>query len=576
MLPQPCPNAVRQQLHVLPRLVVLLTLLGYFSGTNQAVVICTMYSYLNLIILASGIDLAGVPGFGRPLVLFGLLGPFAIVTILLWHFVYHVPSGYHHHVSGCLLTTVVLTLMPPYPGTLTMTDSILVWQFLLFLKGLTLESIDPHTRTFSYLVEGPFQPLDFELLPAAAGNCFLRTTYFSLIYLYLQKTLITRTQGYSRRLTLLYTLVGICVSCWYWYRVIWHPRPGFYPTAYREVSFGLVVRRYLEWIETIGYEKVLALLKRYLFSIVFITLKTFLFYRLCLRFVRPRLPTQLSDALFRKLYHIFLFDVTAVLLVDLALLLILSTFLLLFLVLLEAIRGQVPSIYHRLTDRYVRDRYHMVELSHIFLLLSVSLYLSIYALLTPDSRGRAWFDNTYVTTGPDLRTRQFLFWEPSPRRFQISNFIPFAGVITVVSADSWAVYGPALYTFYSRRPPPTVKNTLSIRFWRKIKRVGTAEATEVSKAPEAACHSLYTYSRPMMYQGRTVIGSLTMLAITAVSMWNLGFDLVCALLVAACVMFYELTATMDNLVLPIVFLFYGILVHIVESLLQEWLRPSRS
>ncbi|TNJ26715.1 hypothetical protein GMRT_11706 [Giardia muris] len=573
MLPQPCPSASRQHIRVLPRLLILLTVLGYLSGTNQAVILCVMYSALKRIILASGVDLAGVPGLGRPLVLFGLLGPLAIVTMLIWHFVYHAPLGYHHHISGCLLMAVILTLIPPYPGTLTETDSILVWQVLLFMKALIIEVNDPHTRVFTYLVEGPYQPLDFELLPAAAGSCFLRTAYFSLSYLYIQKTLTRRVQGYNRHLALIYTLVGVCAGSWYWYHTIWYPRPGSYPTAYREVSMGFVARRYLEWVRSLGDEKIQALFRRYLFSVVFISLKIYTLYRLCFRFVRPRLPTRLSDALFRKLYHILIYDATSVLLIDLALLLILSTFLLLLLVFLEAVRGHVPSLYHRLTDRYVRDRYYMVELSHIFLLLCVSLYFSIYALLTSEARGRAWFDGTYRAIGPDLHSRRVLFWESSPRRFQVSNFIPFAGIITVVSADSWAVYGPALYALYLKRPPPTVENTFSIRFWRSTKQSGAAETAEPT---ETACQSTYMYSRPMLCQGRTVIGSLTILAITTVSMWNFGFDLVCTLVVATCVMLYELTATMDNLVLPLVFIFYGILVHVMETLLREWVRPSRS
>lgn len=633
MIISPIPRGLTEQLKVIPLSVIFLGSKEYANGVNLRASLLFVYSATAYLLVSSNLNINALPFFLRALVVSTLsLFPAAVVCTL-WVVRYHVELDFLHSISQIVILSTALLLLPPFPGTTNVVDSIMVIQYIIFIYSVLI-LLDNILLSRLLGAIGWNRSLQASALyywaALSSARCCLQSVYLSLCSLYFIKFRNASTKGQNVRLRrflahkkaqtlpaerltilstrididrqtrsfdLLYIVLILVIYGHIWYTSVWK---GNAIAKYLPQYYGVGDLIPLYFDRTSSY-KIAGCdnLTQYMLYLVLFFIIGWLYYHLCQtklhRLKLQHASRDLTQAFCRKGFHLLYIIVLLSLFSDPIAFFVLSSIAVGCFCILEAVRGQVQTPFHTYTQCFVVDKRRNVELSHIFLLLNGSVFPAVYFLLwlaagppvhTPDAHG-----DTHHSSNIWSKTLHFI----RARDTKLQSYDSFlsAGVVTTICADACAVYASIIFTYITGFPPRRYKDIFYIKFKSNLIVVSDSsekkDSTTKQLSPKCryfsshyrnsipvtlvstktTCTGLSPFSRgchnACLNKNRTFVGSIGFwISSTLICTLLYGYSIGQSLLLSMITALAETVSSMDNLILPFIFIcFRGLVYHLL-------------
>ncbi|EFO65561.1 Hypothetical protein GLP15_1810 [Giardia lamblia P15] len=504
MIISPIPRGLTEQLKMIPLSLIFLGSKEYADRINLRASLLVVYSATAYLLVSSNLNINVLPFFLRALVVSTLsLFPAAVVCIL-WVVRYHVELDFLHNVSQIIILSTTLLLLPPFPGTTNIVDSVMVIQYIIFIYSV-LTVLDNILLSRLFGTNGWNLSLQvsasYYWAALSSARCCLQSVYLSLCSLYFIKfrNVSTKSQNVrlrrflahkkahtsptgrltislarvdvgrqTRSFDLLYTALILVIYGRIWYTTVWK---GSAITKYllQYCGIGDLISLYFNRTLSHRIASFDNLTQYVLYLIVFFIVGWLYYYIYQTRIHTLKLQQvsrDLAQAFCRKGFHLLYIVVLLFLFSDPVVFFVLSSIAVGCFCILEAVRGQVQTPFHTYTQCFVVDKRSNVELSHIFLLLNGSVFPAVYFLLwlaagppmhTPDFHSDARHSsNSWSKTLRFIRSRD--------TKLQSYDSFLSAGIVTTICADACAVYASIIFTYITGFPPRRYKDIFYIKF----------------------------------------------------------------------------------------------------------------
>lgn len=635
MIISPIPRGLVEQLKVIPLSLVFLTDQEYSQGVNLRASLLVVYSITAYLLISSNLNITALPFLLRALIISTLSLLPAVGICVLWVTFYRVELDFLHNISKVVIFSTILLLLPPFPGTTNIVDSIMVVQYIIFICSM-LPVSDNIIVSRLFKIDGWNLSLQKDALYywgiLSSARCYLQSAYLSLCSLYfikfqpvltkannvrlkhllpykkahapvVERSLVVYTYMDADRqagfLGLLYTTLILLISGRIWYNIVWR---GSAVAKYSLQYYGIGELVFLYFNQRLTAKISISdmLIQQILYLAIFFSVGWVYFYvyRVKMNATRSQhFPRNVSQAFCRKGFHVLYVVVLLSLLSDPIVFLILSSIAVYCFCVLEAIRGRVSTIFHKYTQQFVTDKRSNVELSHILLLMSGSVFPAIYFLL-------------WLAPGPPAHTKSIIgvddsidysskawymtihFIHTRDTKMQIYDSFLSAGIVTTICADACAVYASVIFTYIIGASPRRYKDIFYIMFKSNLIVVSNLSEKKHSKTecpqhktnnishyykrniPVSLASTKTTCTGPSIFsrgchnaclnKNRTFVGSVgffmsSLLICTLLYGYPIGQSLILSIVTALA----EAVSSVDNLILPFIFIcFHGIMHYL--------------
>ena len=533
MIISPIPRGLTEQLKIIPLSLVFLNSNQYVEEGNLRASLLVIYSVTAYLLVSSNLNITALPFLLRALAIATLSLLPAMVICMVWVVRYKIELDFLHNISKVITLSTVLLLLPPFPGTTNVVDSMMVIQYIIFIYSI-LTAIDNIVVSRLFRIDGWNLSLQgsalYHWIVLSAARCFLQSVCLSLCSLYFAKFQYTSTSNQSTRLKrfpvyrkvhtlaierfiiapthgnigkqtdvcdLLYTGLILILSGRIWYSTVWK---GSAITKYSPKYYGMreLISLCLSQKMTFAILTFNKLIQHLLCLLIFLTVGWLYFhsYRTKITTLKVlNIPEDLNQAFCRKGFHVLYAIVLLSLLSDPVIFFVLSSAAVCCFCVLEAVRGQVQTPFHTYTQRFVTDTRSNVELSHILLLLSGSAFPAIYFLFwlapgppthVPETSGDACHSSNAW-----CKTLHFIYARNT--KMQMYDSFLSAGIVTTICADACAVYAPIIFTYITGSSPHRYKDVCHIKFKSNLIVVSTSSEKNYLKTKNSI-HKNYHFS----------------------------------------------------------------------------------
>lgn len=631
MISSPIPRGLVEQLKIIPLSLIILNGQEYAQGVNLRASLLIVYSVTGYLLVSSNLNTMTLPFFLRALIISTLSLLPAVVICIFWVAFYRAGLDFPHNISKIVIFSTILLLLPPFPGTTNIVDSIMIIQYVIFIYSVLMVS-DNIVRSRLFKIDGWNLSLSVDELYhwaiLSAARCYLQSVYLSLCSLYFIKFQPTINRSHNVRLKRLlfykkmhtpamerlvlsrahlntdeqtkffdlsYVSTILLISGQIWYKNVWK-RNTITKYSLHYYGIGELLSLYFNH-KLIGKSSIYDRLVRYIIYLLIIFsvgLAYFYIYQTKMNTLKSQhLPKDLSQAFCRKGFHVIYMLVLLFLLSDPVSFFILSSVAMCSFCVLESIRGRIPTLFHKYTQQFVTDKRSNVELSHILLLMSGSVFPAFYFLLWlsfgPPEYNKSAFNianNIHCPSNAWHKTLHFI--QSRSTKMQIYDSFLSAGIVTTICADACAVYASIIFTYITGTRPRRYKDIFYITFKsnlivmsssseKKHQRVENMQHKRnklshyyKSSIPVNLTSIKTTYTGPSIFnrgchnsclnKNRTFVGSFgfcisSILICTLLYGYSIGQSLILGVITALA----EAVSSMDNLILPFIFIcFHGI------------------